>query len=294
MSDVKGDDGRRRRGQRLAQASRRQILGAAHRLFVQQGYVATSVAAIAAEAGVAVQTIYNTVGSKRDVLGGVIELAVRGPNYPATPSQTVGDRIRVADEPQLIVELLVDWLAEAHARTAAISLAIREAAAVDPEAAELEQTLADERFSGYRGAARGRWGRRGGPPRGPRGGSSPPRGGLPGARGGPPGGGPGGGGSPPVSTQTRPPPPSGASAIPTPPATCVNGAAGASAATAAGSPTSSRQHSCALHRWPSQVALDQLRAAGGVDEPGTGSPGTTCRVAAGIWSIEGRAFSAER
>lgn len=154
MSGVKGDDGRRRRGKRLAQASRREILEAAHRLFVQQGYVATSIPAIAAEAGVAVQTIYNTVGSKRDVLGGVIELAVRGPHYPATPSETVGERIRAADEPGTIVDLLVDWLVEAHARTAAIAVAIRQAGAVDAGAAELEQTLADERFSGYREAAR--------------------------------------------------------------------------------------------------------------------------------------------
>lgn len=153
MSQVKTSDRRRERGQLLAQASRREILDAAHRLFVERGYVATSIPAIAAEAGVAVQTIYNTVGSKRDVLGGVIELAVRGPHYPATPSQTVGERIRAADEPHAIVDLLVGWLAQAHDRTAAISLAIRQAAAVDTEAAELEQTLAEQRFGGYREAA---------------------------------------------------------------------------------------------------------------------------------------------
>lgn len=153
MREVKAGD-RRTRGELLVQASRREILEAAHRLFVERGYVATSIPAIAAEAGVAVQTIYNTVGAKRDVLGGVIEFAVRGPDYPATPSQTVGERIRAADEPTVIVDLLVDWLAKAHDRSAAISVAIRQAAAVDPQAAELEQTLADERFNGYREAAR--------------------------------------------------------------------------------------------------------------------------------------------
>lgn len=154
MREVKTGDRRRARGELLVQASRREILDAAHRLFVQRGYVATSIPAIAAEAGVAVQTIYNTVGSKREVLGGVIELAVRGPNYPATPSQTVGESIRAADEPTVIVDLLADWLTQAHDRSAAISLAIRQAAAVDAEAAGLEQTLADERFSGYRESAR--------------------------------------------------------------------------------------------------------------------------------------------
>src|SRR3954470_17021126 len=154
MGEVKGVDRRRARGELLVQASRREILQAAHRLFVERGYVATSIPAIAAEAGVAVQTIYNTVGAKREVLGGVIELAVRGPHYPATPTDTIGERIRAADDPDRILELLVDWLSEAHARTAAIYLAIRQAAAVDAEAAELEQTLGDERFSRYSEAAR--------------------------------------------------------------------------------------------------------------------------------------------
>jgi AcrR family transcriptional regulator len=154
MREVKGDGRRRARGELLVQTSRRQILEAARRLFVEHGYVATSIPAIAAEAGVAVQTIYNTVGSKRAVLGGVVELAVRGSDDAATPAQTVGERIRAAEDPDRIVGLLADWLAGVHARSASIYVAIREAAAVDAEAAELEQTLADERFNGYREAAR--------------------------------------------------------------------------------------------------------------------------------------------
>src|SRR4051794_6832906 len=96
MSEVKGGDRRRARGELLVQASRREILEAAHRLFVERGYVATSIPAIAAEAGVAVQTIYNTVGSKREVLGGVIELAVSGPRFPAHATTNNGSRIRPA------------------------------------------------------------------------------------------------------------------------------------------------------------------------------------------------------
>lgn len=131
----------------------RQILEAAQRLFTERGYVATSIPAIAAEAGVAVQTIYNAIGSKRAVLGGVVELAVRRPDYPATPSETVGERIRAAQDPARIVGLLVDWLAQANARSAAIYRAIREAAAVEADAAELERTLADQRFGAYGEAA---------------------------------------------------------------------------------------------------------------------------------------------
>jgi AcrR family transcriptional regulator len=154
VGPVKGSERQRARREALVQSSRRAILEAAHRLFVEQGYVATSIPAIAAEAGVAVQTIYNAVGSKRAVLGGVIELAVRGPDYPTAPTQTIGDRIRAAEQPHEIVDLLADWFSTVDERTAAISVAIRDAAAVDAEAAELERTLADERFSRYREAAK--------------------------------------------------------------------------------------------------------------------------------------------
>jgi AcrR family transcriptional regulator len=47
-----------------AEATRRQILETARRLFVAQGYAASSIQQIAAEAGVAVQTIYSSVGGK--------------------------------------------------------------------------------------------------------------------------------------------------------------------------------------------------------------------------------------
>ena len=47
-----------------AAETRREILDAARRLFAEHGYASTSVQQIAAESGVAVQTIYSSVGSK--------------------------------------------------------------------------------------------------------------------------------------------------------------------------------------------------------------------------------------
>lgn len=52
------------RRQRQAAATRRDILEASRRLFVQHGYAATSMASIAEEADTAIQTIYTSVGSK--------------------------------------------------------------------------------------------------------------------------------------------------------------------------------------------------------------------------------------
>src|SRR5262245_36526950 len=51
-----------------AEQTRSEIIGAARRLFASQGYAATSVKDIAREAGVSVQTLYDSVGSKADLV----------------------------------------------------------------------------------------------------------------------------------------------------------------------------------------------------------------------------------
>src|SRR5205823_3275642 len=51
-----------------AQQTRRDIVDAARRLFAERGYSVTSVKDIAAEAGVSVQTVYDSVGRKPELL----------------------------------------------------------------------------------------------------------------------------------------------------------------------------------------------------------------------------------
>ena len=53
--------------------TRREILVAARRLFAARGYKGTKIADIAAQAGVSPQTIYNSVGSKSDLLAGIVD-----------------------------------------------------------------------------------------------------------------------------------------------------------------------------------------------------------------------------
>ena len=62
------------RRERMAAETRRDILEAARRLFAARGYAATSVGDIAQEAGVAVQTIYSRLGSKRGMLMALVDL----------------------------------------------------------------------------------------------------------------------------------------------------------------------------------------------------------------------------
>lgn len=53
---------------RQAAETRAEILRAARQLFARQGYAATSIRAVAAKADVSVQTVYDSVGSKADLV----------------------------------------------------------------------------------------------------------------------------------------------------------------------------------------------------------------------------------
>lgn len=59
-----------------AAVTRRRILAAARRTFFQGGYAATTLKAVAAEAGVAVQTVYAVFGSKAMILAELRALVV--------------------------------------------------------------------------------------------------------------------------------------------------------------------------------------------------------------------------
>ena len=61
-----------------AAATRREILDSALRLFEEQGYAATTMAAIAAEAGVALKTVYVAFETKSGVLRALWHLVLRG------------------------------------------------------------------------------------------------------------------------------------------------------------------------------------------------------------------------
>ena len=69
---------RRARAEGERRATRRRVVGAAHRLFVDKGYVATTIADIAEEAGVAIQSVYKAGKSKADLLHAAVDLAVAG------------------------------------------------------------------------------------------------------------------------------------------------------------------------------------------------------------------------
>ncbi len=68
--------------QEAARATERRILDAAERLFVEQGYGPASIASIAQAAGVSKQTVYNSCGSKADLLKRLYDVRLVGDEEP--------------------------------------------------------------------------------------------------------------------------------------------------------------------------------------------------------------------
>ena len=67
--------------ERQGRQTREQIVEAARLLFARDGYAKTTVEAIAREAGVSAQTVYASVGSKRAIVGALIDrMEVEGGN----------------------------------------------------------------------------------------------------------------------------------------------------------------------------------------------------------------------
>ena len=70
------------RRQEQARATRRRMVAAATELFVERGYAATSMAAIAEAAEVAPQTVYAAFGTKAALLGEAVGVAMAGDDEP--------------------------------------------------------------------------------------------------------------------------------------------------------------------------------------------------------------------
>lgn len=151
MLDLEKPAERRRRLR--AAATRHDIVAAAGRLMLERGYVASSIGAIAEEAGVAVQTIYNSVGNKADLLSAVLDVAAAGPDAPALVPSVMRQRVGGATSAPAIIRILADWFLEVNERTADVNRVISQAAAVDAEIAELERRRAAARLHNYGEAA---------------------------------------------------------------------------------------------------------------------------------------------
>jgi AcrR family transcriptional regulator len=118
-------------------------------LFVEPGYAATPLTAIAAEAGVAVQTVYKTFGSKQALLSALVDVTVAGDDEPvALPVRQFVADIRSLTRARPMLERYARHLVEVHARQAHVMLALSTAATADTEAAAIWRKNIDDRRQG--------------------------------------------------------------------------------------------------------------------------------------------------
>jgi AcrR family transcriptional regulator len=125
-----------------AKETRRAILAAALELFVTNGYTATTIQAIADDAGVAVQTVYAVFGNKRELLRQLIESTITGDDEPA-PITERAEAHAVAAEPDARrrAERDAAFSLSITERVAPIVRIASEAAASDPELAAMMEMV---------------------------------------------------------------------------------------------------------------------------------------------------------
>jgi len=125
-----------------ARETRRAILEAALELFAATGYTATTLQAIADDAGVAVQTVYAAFGNKRELLRQLIESTITGDDDPRSITERP-EALAVAAEPdpRRRAELDAAFSRAITERVAPIVRIAGEAAASDPELASMMETV---------------------------------------------------------------------------------------------------------------------------------------------------------
>lgn len=120
-----------------ARLTRRRIVDAATDLFIRQGYAATTLAQVAAGAGVAVQTVYFHYGNKTGLLKAVVDVAAVGDDEPVPLlERPESAQIRDEPDPRRALALSVRQGREIFARVAPVMRVVRDAAGVDPDMAE--------------------------------------------------------------------------------------------------------------------------------------------------------------
>ena len=135
--------------QAQARENRRAILESARQLFVELGYANTTMAVVAASAGVSVETVYKAFANKPGLAKAVFDVAVVGDD-DAVPMLQRDFVVRNLAEPDPTkkLETYGEHVGEVGPRISPILLVVRAAAAADPGAAEVWETLQAERLAG--------------------------------------------------------------------------------------------------------------------------------------------------
>lgn len=136
-------DGRRER----SRATRARVVAAAYRQFCRSG-LSASMTDVAADAGVSVQTLYFSFGTKTALLGEVLRFAVHGDDRPEPPHQRAWFAAMVAEpDPVRALHLLLDGTQGIYDRLGPLVSVFRSG---DPEVAAMWRHSEKLRYDGMR------------------------------------------------------------------------------------------------------------------------------------------------
>jgi AcrR family transcriptional regulator len=134
-----------------AEGTRRRIVEAATVLFLKRGYSSTTIEAIAAHAGVAVETVYSRFQNKANILAGILEVGIAN----SDDGRDIFDQpeiiqIRSNTDQRMQLQLLAAFSRGILERTDIAHRILQTAAAADRNAAELQRRDRERRCESQR------------------------------------------------------------------------------------------------------------------------------------------------
>jgi AcrR family transcriptional regulator len=133
-----------------ARQTRTAILDAAHVLFVERGYVSTTIADVAAQAGVSPETIYSAFRNKRTLLKRLTDILAAGDEQPIPVAERdqFQQMLRERDGRRKLQRYAAMARSMIERGVGDVQLVVRAAASSDPQIAELWDDLKRQRLVG--------------------------------------------------------------------------------------------------------------------------------------------------
>lgn len=138
---------------RLAQvqATRLRVIERAKGIFIEEGYPATTLEALAEAADVALPTLYRLFGSKRALLKAVLDTSFGGDDKPIAFGDRPEQQQALAEQdPFSLVRSFAGICRRFMERSSQMFHVLATAAQVDPEIAELQDEIRRQRYTGQR------------------------------------------------------------------------------------------------------------------------------------------------
>jgi AcrR family transcriptional regulator len=132
-----------------ARLRRRSVVVAAGELFERDGFRRTTIAAIAAHAGVSAESVYKSFGTKAALAKAVFDVAIAGDDDPvAIVDREAAQAVRDEPDVRRKIAMFVEGLVQRQARSARVQILIRDGRHVDDALSPIWSTLNTEGLVG--------------------------------------------------------------------------------------------------------------------------------------------------